>query len=85
MLAVRAEVFGFERSFKTVIGLEGSRADLAKQLQSSFAVVVVQVLMRRVTVGALLGLRGGFSVLNLDGLKRTSVLGLIGLQQRPVV
>ena len=85
MLAVRAEVFGFERSFKTVIGLEDSRADFAKQLQSSFAVVVVQVLMRRVAVGALLGLRDGLSVLNFDGFKRTSVLGLISLQQCPVV
>ena len=85
MLAVRAEVFGFECSFKTVIGLEDSRADFAKQLQSSFAVIVVQVLMRCIAVGTLLGLWDGLSILDLNGLKRMSVLGLIGLQQCPVV
>ena len=84
-LAIWTKIFSFERSFKTIIGLEDSRADFAKQLQSSFAVVVVQVLMRCIAVRALLGLRDGFSVLDLNGLKWTPVFGLIGLKQRPVI
>ena len=84
-LAIWTEVFGFECSFKTIISLEDPRADFAKQLGVFLAVVVVQVLMRRITVWALLGLWDGFPVLNLDGFKRTPVFGLIGLKQCPVV
>ena len=84
-LAVWTEVFGFERSFKTVVGLEDSRANFAKKLRAFLTVVVVQVLMRRVAVRALLGLWDGFSVLNLDGLKRPPVFSLVSLQQTPVV
>jgi len=80
VLAVRAEVLSFERSFKTTIGLKNRRADLAKQLGSFFAVVVIQKLMRRVAKRTLLGLGDGFSVLNLDGFERPAILGLIGFK-----
>jgi hypothetical protein len=80
MLAVRAEVFGFERSFKPIIGLKNRRADLASQLGSFFAVVVIQILMWRIAKWALFGLRDWFSVLNLDGFERPAVFGLIGLK-----
>jgi len=80
VLAVRAEVLGFERSFKTTVDLKNRRADLAKQLGSFFAVVVIQILMRRVAKRTLLGLGDGFSVLNIDGLERSAVLGLIGFK-----
>jgi len=36
--------------------------------------------MRRVAKRALLGLGDGFSVLNIDGLERSAVLGLIGFK-----
>ena len=80
MLAVGAEVFGFERSFKTIIGSKDRRADLAEQLGSFFAVVVIQILMRRIAKRALFGLRDVFSVLNLNGFKRPAVLGLISFE-----
>ena len=79
-MAVRAEVFGFERSFKTIVDLKNRRADLASQLGSFFAVVVIQILMRRAAKGALFGLRDGFSVLNFDGFEWPAVLGLIGFE-----
>ena len=80
VLAVRAEVLGFERSFKTIVDLKDRRADLAKQLGSFFAVVVIQILMRRVAKRTLLGLGDGFSVLNLDGFERPAMFGLIGFK-----
>ena len=79
-MAVRAEVFGFKRSSKTIIGLKSRRADLAEQLGSLFAVVVIQILMGRVTKRALFCLRDRFSILNLDGFERPTVFGLIGFK-----
>ncbi len=80
VLAVWTMIFGFESSFKTIIGLKIRRADFAEQLRPFFAVVVVQVLMRGFAEWALFGLRDGFSVLNLDGFERPSMLGLIGFK-----
>lgn len=85
MLAVRAEVFGFERSFRTVIGLKDRRADLAAQLGLFFAVVVVKENVRRVAEGALFSLRDGFSVTYLDGLERSAMLGLVSLKKSSVI
>ena len=80
VLTVWAIIFGFKRSFKTIIYFKNRRTDLAEQLGSSFAVVVIQILMRRVAKRALFSLRGGFSVLNLDGLEWPTMLGLIGFK-----
>ena len=80
VLAVRAEVLGFERSFKTIVDLKDRRADLTEQLGSLFAVVVIQILMWRVAKRALFRLRDWFSVLNLDGFERPAMLGLIGFR-----
>ena len=84
-VAMRAVIFGFRRSFITIISLKDRRAYLAKELGSFFTVVVVQVLVRGFAEGALFGLWDGFSVLNLDGLERTTMLALISLKQRPVI
>jgi hypothetical protein len=67
-LAVWAKIFGFQRSFKTVVGLKNRFADLAAQLGAFLAVVVIQVYVRRVAERALFGLRNWFSVEYLDGL-----------------
>lgn len=80
MLAVRAEALGFERSFKTIVDLKKRRADLAEQLRSFFAVVVIQVLMRRFAEGALFGLRDWESVADLNGLERPAMFGLAGFK-----
>jgi len=85
MLAVWAEVFGFKGSFRTIIGLKKRQADLAEQLGSFFAVVVIQVLMRSGAKRALFGLRDGFSVLNFDGFKRMAMFGLISFEQCSVI
>ena len=53
---------------------------LCKATASVFAVVVVQVLVRCLTEGALLGLGDGFSVLNIDGLEWPAVFSLIGFK-----
>ena len=79
-MAVRAEVFGFERSFITIIGVKSRCADFAEQLGSFFAVVVIQILMRCVAKRALFGLRDWFPVLNLDGFERPAVFGLISFK-----
>jgi hypothetical protein len=84
-LAVWAEVFGFKGSFRTIIGLKKRQADLAEQLGSFFAVVVIQVLMRCGAKRALFGLRDGFSVLNFDGFKRMAMFGLISFEQCSVI
>jgi len=85
MLAVWAEVFGFKGSLRTIIGLKKRRADLAEQLRSFFAIVVIQVLMRCSAKRALFGLRDGFPVLNFDGFKRVAMFGLIGFEQCSVI
>jgi len=81
-LAIRAEVFGFKRSFKTIIGLKVRRANFAAQLGSFLAVVVIQVDVRRVAERALFGLRNGFSIADLDGFERPVMFGLVGFKQR---
>ena len=85
ILAIWAEVFGFKRSFKTIIDLKIRRADLAAQLGFFFAVVVIQVYMRSITKGALFGLGGLLAVAYLDGLEWSAVLGLISLEERFVI
>jgi hypothetical protein len=80
MLAVWAEVFGFKGSFKTIIGTKNGRADLAKYLVFYFAVVVVQVNVRRVTEGALFGLWDGSATAKLDGFEWSAVFGLISFE-----
>ena len=84
-MAVRAEVFGFKCSFKTIVDRKKRRADLAEQLGSFFAVVVIQILMRRAAKRALFGLRDGFSVLNLYGFEWTAMFGLMRFEQCPVI
>jgi len=54
-------------------------------LGSFLAVVVVQVLMRRLAERALCGLRDGFPALNLDGLEWSAVFGLIRFEQGAVI
>jgi hypothetical protein len=78
-MAVRTVIFSLGRFFITVVGLKGRRADFAEKLGSFFAVVVVQVLVRGFAERALFGLRDGFPVLNLDGLERTVMFGLISV------
>jgi hypothetical protein len=80
VLAVWAMIFGFESSFKTIIGLKIRRADFAEQLRPFFAVVVIQILMRCITKRALFGLRDRFPVANSDGFERPAVFGLIGFE-----
>ena len=80
VLAVRTKVFGFKRSFKTVVDFKNRRADLTEQLRSFFTVVVIQILMRCAAKRALFRLRDGFSILNFDGFKGPTVLGLIGFK-----
>ena len=84
-MAVWAEVFGFECSFKTVIDLKIRRADLAAQLGFFFAVVVVQVCVRRVAEWAFLGLRNRFAAAQLDWFERSAMLGLVCFEQKFVV
>ncbi len=79
-LAVGAEVFGFQRSFKTIVDLKNRFADLAAQLGAFFAVVVIQVCVWCVAEGALFGLRDVFSVADLDGFERPVMFGLIGFK-----
>lgn len=85
MLTVRAEVFGFMRSLRTVIGLKERRTNFTAQLGPFFSVVVIQVLMRRVAKRALFSLGDGFPVAYLDGFERTIVFNLVGSEQRPVI
>jgi len=60
--------------------LKVSQADFAAQLVFYFAIVVVQVYMRRVTEGALFGLWDGSAVAKLDGFEGSAVFGLIGFE-----
>ncbi len=53
------------------------QADFATQLVFYFAVVVVQINVRRVTEGALFGLWDGSSTAKLDGFEWSAVFGLI--------
>ena len=80
MLAVRAEVFGFKGSFKTIIGTKNRRADFAEYLVLYFAVVVVQVYMWCVAKGALFVLWDGSAISKLDGFERSTMFSLIGLE-----
>jgi len=60
--------------------LKVGQADFAAQLVLYFAVVVVQVNMRRVTEGALFGLWDGSSTAKLDGFEWSAVFGLISFE-----
>jgi len=84
-VAMRAVIFGFNRSFITIVGLKKRQANFAKQLCAFFTVVVVQVLVRGFAEWALFVLGNGFPVLNFDGFKRTAMLGSISFEQCPVV
>ena len=81
VLAVRAEVFGFKRSFKTIIDLKIRRADFTTQLAFCFAVVVIQVGVWRSAEGTkfFVGNMGGSTI--SDGLERPAVFGLVGFKQ----
>jgi hypothetical protein len=74
-VAMRAIIFGFRRSFITVVSVKCRRADLTKELGSFFTVVVVQVLVRGFAERALFGLRDGFPVANLNGFEWTATFG----------
>ena len=78
---MRAEVFGFKCSFKTVVDLEVGRADFATQLRFFFAVVVVQVCVRRVAVGTFFGLWDRFTAAKLDGFECPAMLSLVSFKQ----
>ena len=82
---MRAKVFGFKCSFKTVVDLKIRRADLAAQLGSFFAVVVIQEYVRCIAAGAFFGLWNGFPAAKLDGFECPAMLGLISLKQKLVV
>jgi hypothetical protein len=84
-VAMRAVIFGFSRSFITIVGLKCRRANFAKQLRTFLAVVVVQILVRSFAERALFGLWDGFPVLDLDRLERSLVSGLVSLEQRQVI
>ena len=79
-MAVRAEVFGFKRSFKTIIGLKNRRADFAEYLVFYFAVVVVQVYVWCTAGRTLFGLWDRSSTAKLDGFEWSAVFGLIGFE-----
>ena len=81
VLAVGAEVFGFKRSFKTIIDLKIRRADFTAQLALCFAVVVIQVCVRRVAEGTkfFVGNMGGSTI--SDGLEYSAVFSLVGFKQ----
>jgi hypothetical protein len=79
-LAVWAEVFGFKRSLRTIIGLKNRRADLAEYLVFYFAVVVVQVYVWCAAGRALFGLWDGSSTAKLDRFEWSAVFGLISLE-----
>ena len=80
-LAVWAEIFGFKRSFKTIIDLKIRRADFATQLALGFAVVVIQVSVRGVAEGAMFFIGDVGDAAVIDGLERSAVFGLIGFKQ----
>jgi hypothetical protein len=82
---MRAVIFGFNRSFITIVSLKKREANFAKQLCAFFTVVVVQILVRGFAEWALFALGDGFTVLNLDGFKWTAMLGLISFEQYSVV
>jgi len=82
---VRTVVFGFGGSFKTIVGRECRRAHLAARLGEHFAVVVVQISVRRFAERALFCLRDRFSAAKLDGFELPALLGLMSFQQRSVI
>ena len=82
---MRAVIFGFNGFLVTIVGIKGRRADLAAQLRTDLAVVVIQVLMRGFTERALFGLRDGFSRLEFDRFERPAMFGLMRFEQRSVV
>lgn len=84
-MAVRAEVFGFKSSLRTIVGLKDSRTDFAEYLSLCFAVVVIQKYVRRIAAVGLFALWNGFPAAKLDGFECPAMLGLISLKQNFVV
>ncbi|MBF0505073.1 MAG: hypothetical protein HQL14_08245 [Candidatus Omnitrophica bacterium] len=56
------------------------RADLAAQLGFFFAIVVVQVCVRRIAEGTFFGLWDRFTAAKLDGFECPAMLDLISLK-----
>jgi hypothetical protein len=82
---MRTVIFRFKRFLIAIVGVEVRRTNLAKKLGSFFTVIVIQVCMGGFAEWALFSLRNGFSATKLDRFERMVMLGLISLQQRPVI